>query len=59
MIISPASPPVLFGSFATTGAIGVSMTAGDKVTSMGGAFNPNGTVTFTLYSDLTCTPPPS
>ncbi|MGB8212670.1 MAG: C25 family cysteine peptidase, partial [Anaerolineales bacterium] len=44
--------------FATTGAIGVSMTAGDKVTSMGGAFNPNGTVTFTLYSDSTCNTTP-
>jgi LPXTG-site transpeptidase (sortase) family protein len=53
--VSKASPSITTVANPVTGTVGINIAAaGDSVTSMSGAFNPTGSITFTLYSDATC-----
>ena len=52
--VSPASPSITTQASPTTGTVGVQLTAGDTATFVN-AYNPTGSVTFTLYSDSACT----
>ncbi|MGD0877316.1 MAG: sortase [Anaerolineales bacterium] len=56
--LSQASPTITTSASPTTGTVGTAIaSAGDSVTSMGSAFNPTKSITFTLYSDPTCNTP--
>lgn len=52
--ISAANPTVTTTASPNTGTIGTSITAGDTAILVGG-YNPTGSITFTLYSDSSCT----
>ncbi len=52
--VGPKSPTIATQASPTTGTVGVQINAGDTAT-FSGAFNPTGSVTFTLYSDAACT----
>ena len=53
--ISKAGPSITTVANPVTGTVGINIpAAGDSVTSLGSAFNPTGSITFTLYSDATC-----
>ncbi len=55
VVTNQASPSITTSAITTTASVGVNIPiVGDSVTSMGGAYNPTGSVTFTLYSDATC-----
>ena len=53
IVVSKASPSITTTSSPTTGTVGTSNSFGDSAT-LSGAINPTGSVTFTLYSDASC-----
>jgi hypothetical protein len=55
IVVSPASPNITTQASPTTGTAGVTNTFGDTATFSSAAVSPTGSVTFTLYSDNTCT----
>ena len=54
--INPASPTITTTASPSTGTVGIAALTGDSATLLN-AFNPTGSVTFTLYSDPTCSTP--
>ncbi len=55
VIISKTTATIATSAQTTTGTVGVAIPSiGDRVTSMSGAYNATGNITFTLYSDATC-----
>ncbi len=54
--VNQASPSIATRASPTTAIVGQSLTVGDTAT-LTGAYNPGGSVTFTLYSDNQCTTP--
>lgn len=53
IVIGKASPTITTSASPATGAVGVTLTAGDTATLSGGS-SPTGSVAFTLYSDAAC-----
>jgi len=53
-ITGKANPTITTNASPSTGTAGVSITAGDRVTSMAGGYSPTGSITFTLFSDSLC-----
>ncbi len=53
--ITQSAPSITTNAITTMGTVAVNIPSiGDRVTSMDGAFNPTGSITFTLFSDATC-----